>query len=158
MHSGSLAGPAEAHAKHLANNHRKPGLCCSNNVIHKARRVKDAVKRFFVLNYVFALLLLSVRCCSNQKRPNGDIERAIHCGANLSPRSQYIVYAQNGGWSILEVPWLGNGVPDLAVTSSFASRQSALPVLDVTTAWFFTVHSAEKARIHQHPVVASSQL
>lgn len=47
VHSGSLAGPAEAHVKKLANNHRKPGLCCFNNAIHKARRVTDAVKKTF---------------------------------------------------------------------------------------------------------------
>ncbi len=110
VRNGSLAGHAGAHANNIdtfAFLQIKPGLC--SKYTHKNRKLADIVQRLFVLNYVFALLLLSVRSCHSgqQQQQQSGCERDARHGFNLNPWSQYVVYAKilNNGRATQPPTW-----------------------------------------------------
>ncbi len=111
VRNGSLAGHAGAHANNIdtfAFLQKKPGLC--SKYTHKNRKLADIVQRLFVLNYVFALLLLSVRSCHSgqqQQQQQSGCERDARHGINLNPWSQYVVYAKilNNGRATQPPTW-----------------------------------------------------
>ncbi len=110
VRNGSLAGHAGAHANNIdtfAFLQKKPGLC--SKYTHKNCKLADIVQRLFVLNYVFALLLLSVRSCHSgqQQQQQSGCERDARHGFNLNPWSQYVVYAKilNNGRATQPPTW-----------------------------------------------------
>ena len=112
VRNGRLAGHAGAYGAYAAyaNNIakftflQKNGLCLKNT--HKKHRLADILRRLFVLNYVFAILLLSVQSCySCQQQPGS--ERDVRRGFNLNPWSQYVTYAKilNNGRATQPPTW-----------------------------------------------------
>lgn len=72
----------------------------------KKCRLIDIVQRQFVLNYVFARLLLSVQSCHSCQQQPG-CERDVRCSFNHNPWSQYVTYAKilNNSRATLPTTW-----------------------------------------------------